>query len=117
MPAGRGHPLHLTQQAFIVIFIAPSDALKAFVATYGAPIRVGGKQALFVDAISFPFDTEVTVDWIGTKDFFVSFSNITDPVNNVWKLGIAYCIDMGRYRPALKRHGVRIIQVSPTSQP
>jgi hypothetical protein len=91
----------------------PIDVLKAFVQVFGCPIRVGESKALFVDTKQFPFDAQVKVDWTGAPvDSFFSFSQTSNAVTSLFRVGIAYCIDLAKYRAALKRRGVNVTEPS-----
>jgi hypothetical protein len=87
----------------------PIDALRAFVDVFGCAISVGDKKALFVDPQQFPFDASVKIDWTGApREYFVSFSQTTNADTRLFKVGLAYCIDIPKYRASLKRHGIRV---------
>jgi hypothetical protein len=93
---------------------APIDALRAFVDVFGCPISVGDKKALFVDPQQFPFNASVKVDWTGApREHFVNFSQTTNADTRLFKVGVAYCIDIPKYRASLKKHGIRVQE--PTS--
>jgi hypothetical protein len=88
----------------------PIDVLKAFVESFGSPISVGETKALFVDARRFPYDAQVKVDWTGAPvEHFVSFSKLEDAATSLFKVGIAFCINIPKYRVALKAHGVAVV--------
>ena len=88
---------------------APIDALRAFVDVFGCPISVGDKKALFVDPQQFPFDASVRIDWTGApREHFVNFSQTTNTDTRLFKVGLAYCIDIPKYRASLKRHGIKV---------
>jgi len=84
----------------------PIDVLRAFVTVYGVPLKVADTKALFVDSESFPIDAGVMVDWTGApEDFFVSFARTANSAAGILRVGVAYCIDLRKYRAALrKRH-------------
>ncbi len=89
----------------------PLDAMKAFANSFGNPISVESKKAFFVDPQNFPFDTQVKIEWTGAlEDTFVAFSQTVRGDTRLFKIGLAYCIDLRRYRAALKAHGVRVHQ-------
>jgi hypothetical protein len=93
----------------------PIDALKAFVDVFGCPISVGDKKALFVDPQQFPFDANVKVEWTGAPpEFFVTFSQTTNSDTRLFRVGLAYCIDVPKYRTSLKKHGVKIHEPTPS---
>jgi hypothetical protein len=96
----------------------PTDALKAFANAFGCPISVGTKKALFVDPQDFPFDAQVKIDWTGAAaDWFVTFSQTVEADTRLFKVGLAYCIDLSKYRAALKMHGVRVRPPLPSQFP
>ena len=92
----------------------PLDVLRAFAEKYGYPIRVGeNERALFVDALTYPLDATVKVDWTGAPpDWFVAFAQSANMETSVFKVGIAYCIDLARYRSDLRKHGVKVTEPS-----
>ena len=88
---------------------APIDALRAFVDVFGCPISVGDKKAIIVDPQQFPYDASVRIDWTGApREHFVNFSQTTNVDTRLFKVGLAYCIDIPKYRASLKRHGIRV---------
>jgi hypothetical protein len=92
----------------------PIDVLRAFVAVYGVPLKVAETKALFVDSESFPIDAKVIVDWTGApEDFFVSFAHTSNSDAGILRLGVAYCIDLRKYRVALRKRGVRGVAENP----
>jgi hypothetical protein len=91
----------------------PLDALRAFVNQFGIPIVVGDKHGLFVEPQTFPAGVPVKVDWTGApKEHFLSSIQITTP-EGLFRIGVTYCIDLGKYRTALKAHGVRVKDTGP----
>jgi hypothetical protein len=93
----------------------PIDALKAFVDVFGCPISVGDKKALFVDPQQFPFDANVKVDWTGApRESFVNFSQTANSETKLFRVGLAYCIDIPKYRTSLKKHGIRVREPKPS---
>jgi hypothetical protein len=94
----------------------PIDVLKAFVAVYGVPLSVGTVKALFVDSETFPIGENVVVDWSGAPpDHFVSFAKTTSATSGLLKVGVAYCIDTGKYRTAVKKRGLKVADAMPVS--
>jgi hypothetical protein len=92
----------------------PIDVLRAFAEVFGYTISVGDKKALFVDAQQFPPDAQVKIDWTGAStEHFVSFSQTRDVATNLYMIGLAYCIDIAKYRTSLKRHGVKVKDPTP----
>jgi hypothetical protein len=92
----------------------PVDALRAFANTFGSPISVGDKKALFVDPQSFPLDVPVKIDWTGAPpESFVTFSQTMQADIQLFKVGLAYCIDIAKYRTSLKKHGVKVREAVP----
>jgi hypothetical protein len=90
----------------------PIDVLRMFAEVFGCPISVGDKKAKFVDPQQFPPHTQVKIDWTGApREVFVSFSQTQDA--EAFRIGLAYCIDVARYRASLKRHGIKVAE--PTS--
>jgi hypothetical protein len=90
--------------------IEPLDVLEAFVKAYGLPILIGDKKALFVYRKTFAINETVKVDWSAAfgKHHFTSFSQVANPELNVVNVGVAYCIDLEKYRQALIDHGTRV---------
>jgi hypothetical protein len=88
----------------------PLDALRAFANTFGCPISVGGDaKALFVEPKKFPFDAEVRVDWTDSPaDVFVNFSKTMNDTTKLFMVGLAYCIDLKKYRACLEAHDVKL---------
>jgi hypothetical protein len=94
---------------------APIDALRAFVEVFGFPISVGDKKALFVDPQQFPFDASVRIDWTGAPpEHFVNFSRTVNADTRLFEVGLAYCIDIPKYRASLKKHGIRVHEPAPS---
>jgi hypothetical protein len=82
---------------------------------FGCPISVGDKKAIFVDPQQFPFDANVKVDWTGApRECFVNFSRTTNADTRLFKVGLAYCIDIPKYRASLKKHGIRVQEPTPS---
>jgi hypothetical protein len=84
----------------------PIDVLRAFVGSFGFPIRVGQTKSLFLESQVYPSGVAVTADWTGApQDRFVSISHTTDALGQ-FRIGIAYGIDLQKYQATLKSHGV-----------
>jgi hypothetical protein len=67
----------------------------------------GDAESIFVDAKTFLSNTPVTVDWKrAPDDYFLSFSHAHSP--GVVQVGIAYCIDLAKYRSDLRKRGVKV---------
>ena len=91
----------------------PLDALKAFVNRYGIPVIVGNLRGLFVEPQAFKVGVPVKIDWTGApKEHFLS-SLHTTTADGIFRIGITYCIDLGKYRTALKAHGARVTPSGP----
>jgi hypothetical protein len=87
----------------------PLDVLRAFAEVFGCLISVGDIKAKFVDPQQFPPNAQVRIDWTGAPhEVFVSFSQKHDVEANLFRIGLAYCIDLARYRASLKRHGIKV---------
>lgn len=58
----------------------------------------------------FALDAPVRIDWSSAtgKHFFVSLSQITNAERNVVNVGVAYCINLDKYRESLIRHGFKV---------
>jgi hypothetical protein len=83
----------------------PIEVLEKFVLTYGLPFKVNGEEHRFL--------TETTAKKgvnnypLGETFWSVSMRNPNEIVPE-GQIGIAYCIDIPKYRDAIKRHGIRI---------
>jgi hypothetical protein len=92
----------------------PIDVLKAFVEVYGVPFSIGELGGFFIASEIYPGPPpkvlKVTFDG-NPKDRFVSFSNVTTPVGEI-RIGVAYCIDLRKYRGVLKAHGAKVVEPS-----
>src|SRR5262249_19317598 len=86
----------------------PIDVLRAFAEAFGCPIGIGDIKSLFLETKLYPPGKPVTVDWTGAPpDHFVSITHTTDSVGQ-FRIGAAYCIDLHRYRAALRSHGIDV---------
>jgi hypothetical protein len=86
----------------------PLDVLKAFAEVYGVPVVVGQTKALFIESELYPPGVTVNIDWTGApQEHFLSTSSTTDASGRL-RVGITYCIDVPKYRAALKAHGVKV---------
>jgi len=87
----------------------PMHVLKQFAAVFGLPVRVGDQVGTFIESTSFLKDAEVTVGHAVPRSeselfWSYSFRGLTsNPL--ISKIGVAYCIDITRYKAALRRHG------------
>lgn len=92
----------------------PIDVLKAFVLSYGVPVRVGDTRGLFIESQTYPGGSQVKIDWTSAPpEHFLSAAHTTSTVDGMFRFGIAYCIDLPKYRLALKRRGVKVIDPGP----
>jgi len=89
----------------------PVEVLKAFAEVFGVPIRVGKQEAKFVDSESFLGEKEAQVamaSGIGlAADLFLSFSHRRTETT-LLTVGIAYCIDMNKYKKAMRQRGFSV---------
>jgi hypothetical protein len=92
----------------------PIDVLKAFVDVFGVPITVGERTARFIESELYPIATTSRIDakFQGDpKDRFMSISNAINSKGEM-RIGVAYCVDLPKYRRALRVHGVKVIEPS-----
>jgi hypothetical protein len=87
----------------------PIHVLKQFAAVFGLPVRVGDEVSTFIESRSVLKDSEVNVGYEGPRTdhevyWSYSFRGLTSNPR-ISKIGIAYCIDISRYKAALRRHG------------
>jgi hypothetical protein len=95
----------------------PMDVLRAFAESFGSPITIGETKSLFLESKMYPAGIQVTADWTSApRDHFVSFSHTTDALGQ-FRIGIAYCIDLQKYRVALKSHGIATSDLPPSGGP
>jgi hypothetical protein len=96
----------------------PFGVLRAFVNAFGCPIKVEGKEALFVAEEVFPYEKEVVVNWDhAPTDHFYSVSVVRDSAKKAFVLGATYCIDLSRYRSALRARGLRVADPQAFAKP
>jgi hypothetical protein len=95
---------------------APLDVLKAFVEKFGTMIELAGHKGKFIESASvskelaamgfglaFKFESEgPNINYFNSW----SFRHTTDPT--MIDVGIAYCINLNRYRSNLISHGVSV---------
>jgi hypothetical protein len=95
----------------------PLDLLKAFVDAFGIEIVVGSQRpAKFVEAVSMiksPRDEQMNFAVTAVlppnvANVFYSWANRKTTNPSIFNVGLAYCIDMGRYRTSLISHGVSV---------
>jgi hypothetical protein len=92
----------------------PLDALKAFVEVFGCPVKIGDKKSLFTEADTFPLGTEVKLSWYDAPpDNFHSTSVVRDQAKHIFSVGTTYCIDLSKYRSALKARGLHVFEPDP----
>jgi hypothetical protein len=84
----------------------PIDVLKAFIKVFGIPMRIRGKEVLFLEAEEAPKREALAFQVRGDLETFgsVSFTSTTNP--DIVQVGIAYSINIPNYRSYLKEHGV-----------
>jgi hypothetical protein len=88
----------------------PLDVLKAFVEAFGVPLTVGPTTALFIKSEQFPAGSKIEAKFFGDpRDRFMSISHAINASGEV-RIGAAYCIDLSKYRAALRRHGIKVIE-------
>ncbi len=86
----------------------PLQVLKAFVAVFGLPVRVGGVEALFIESVLYPKSEKLTWAFQGASaDGFASLSYVTTQDPNVLEVGIGYSINLPKYRDYLAKHSVK----------
>ncbi len=90
----------------------PLDVLKAFVEVYGIPLTVGNTTGLFIESERHVGGPNITIATTAPPDHYLSASSTTDATGTI-RVGIAYCIDMPRYKAALEARGVKV-QPMPT---
>jgi hypothetical protein len=96
----------------------PLDVLRAFVDVFGCPLKIGDKDTLFVAAETFPYDTEVIISWHqAPPDHFYSVSVAKDADKKSFVLGTTYCVDLSKYRSALRARGIRVTEPDPKILP
>jgi hypothetical protein len=85
---------------------APLEVLEAFADEYGLPIKVGDQTGKFIEATSHPQGQILPVTPTSGKEVFWSFSQRFQTLNPLFsEVGIAYCIDIAKYRGALRKRG------------
>ena len=91
---------------------SPVEALQAFTSAFGVPIKVGDTESTFVDAKNVLHGSgavPIHIDNRGRDEVFFSFSQrAKTTIPNIGQVGIAYCIDIKKYRIALKAHGFNV---------
>ncbi len=85
----------------------PLHLLKAFVAVFGLPVSVAGKETLFIESVPYPKGP--LLDWrfqaVG-PDVFASISQVATTDPTMIEVGIGYSINLPKYREYLAQHGV-----------
>jgi hypothetical protein len=88
----------------------PLDVLRAFAEAYGVPLTIGQTTALFLDSELYPAGTPIQAKFVGDpKDRFMSVSH-TANASGEMRVGVAYCIDLIKYRATLRRHGIKVLE-------
>ena len=93
----------------------PVEMLKAFAETFGVPITVGRTRSKFVasefvltgGAMGQDLEFEIKVEDV-PGDFFMSVSHVKNSSRTLANVGVAYCIDMNKYKLALRAHGFSV---------
>ena len=90
---------------------SPVDVLRQFAAAFGLPVKVGSQVDTFVESQTVIKDAPVNIEYGGplNHEIFMSYSLRGKTVNPlISKVGVAYCIDLVRYKAALKNHGFNV---------
>jgi hypothetical protein len=83
----------------------PVHVLKAFVAAFGLPVKVGNQEALFIESVPYPKGEKLNWTFQGNnKDAFASISFMQTNNPQILEVGIGYSIDMPKYRAYLAKH-------------
>jgi hypothetical protein len=84
----------------------PLHVLKAFVAAFGTPVRLGPSSEKFIESSPVNQGESFTLHYPErSANFFSSVSWVTSTKPGMKEVGIAYCIDLIKYRNSLKELG------------
>lgn len=87
--------------------VEPLDLLKAFVDVYGSVVKVGEVSGKFIENILHPKGESFTFEpGIERKEIFASVSHVDTRDPKLVEIGIAYGIDIPKYRAALSNRGL-----------
>ncbi len=94
----------------------PLDVLKAFVEEFGIEISMSGVHSKFIESVTHfkPADLDEMTATVeihhgpGDQDLFYSWSNRQTKDRTRYKVGLAYCIDMRKYRAMLLKQGASV---------
>ena len=85
----------------------PVHLLKAFVKVFGLPVQIEGRTVLFIESEEHRVGTPIKWGFEGMKEVgFASLSTATSAESGMFQIGMAYSIDIPKYREMLAKRGV-----------
>jgi hypothetical protein len=91
---------------------SPLDVLKAFVGVFGEIIRIGNQAGKFIEKETYYGDAgslvSMMIPSLRSANFFASVSHVLTTTPGVTNVGVAYCIDMAKYKSAMREHGFNV---------
>ncbi|MDX2201316.1 MAG: hypothetical protein NW223_01070 [Hyphomicrobiaceae bacterium] len=91
----------------------PLDVLRAFANVFGVDVKVADKTARFIESVTFMGDPAKPEQYFyfahqERLKTFMSISHVltTDP--GTFRVGIGYCIDLGKYEASLAKRGFNV---------